>query len=502
MNVKVQKANLSLVGGPYYTAQGYFPLGARSNNNGSSWSYPITANKPKSLPPNISITPVLNPLLGQINYFIGSSCSGNLCAMGGRYLVGNVTYPMLAISKDGGLTWSYPINSTTALPGTMTPSNTDVAGFINGVYCLGSLCAAAGQYHTAQGNFPLLALTLDAGHTWTYPISALKLPKGAVAAATSGFVGSLQNVFCTGTRCLVTGQYNVSSSGKGKRYPLLGLSTNSGASWSYPLNAQSIYPGGISVPASGIAGNFSRILCVNEKCILSGTYRSTGDLGTQSYIILGYSANGGASWIFPMSSQSDFPNNAISTDSVTDMDCYNNRCMVGGYYSTNTMQVPLLMLSENNGKTWNYVVQDGQNLPQGILSGYINSVTCSSVLCFAGGGYVFSDNAGYPFVVQNKNGSPNWIYVVDKNNMPADAQPDVNQVISINSTSGTTSYGMAAGYYFNGSGYFPLIAVTQNGGGNWSFPVTSKSSSLPSDAVAEPSGFLNFFSTATTSAGQ
>lgn len=508
LNVSILKNNVALAAGPYYAEQGYFPLAARSTNNGSSWSYPITANKPQSLPRNISPGPLSDPQNGTTdNYFSGSSCSGKLCAMAGRYLVGAVTYPMIALSKDGGITWSYPINSSTVFPGTMTPSNTNFAGVMNSIQCIGSLCAAAGQYHTVKGSFPLLALTLDAERTWSYPINALKLPNGAVAATQDGFVGNLQDVTCSGTHCLAVGQYNINATannGKGEKYPLLALSTDSGTSWSYPLGAQSTYPGGISVNTSGFtagfAGNFRRIKCVNQKCVLGGTYRSTGDLGTQNYTILGYSSNGGISWDFPISSQSNFPTNAISSSGFIDLDCDKNRCITGGYYLTNNTQPQLVMMSQNNGKTWRYVIQDGENLPVGTTSGYVNSVTCSGALCIAAGGYITT--VGYPFVAQSKNGGLNWTYVVDKNHLPADAQPDYNQAVSMNSSSCATPYCMAGGYYFNGLGYFPLIAVTQNGGTSWNFPVTSKPSSLPNDALAEPSGFLFFFATAATSAGK
>ena len=398
LNVSILKNNVALAAGPYYTGQGYFPLAARSNNNGSSWSYPITANKPQSLPRNISPGPLSDPQTGITdNSFSGSSCSGKLCAMAGRYLVGSVTYPMVALSKDGGITWSYPITSATVLPGTVTPSSTNFAGKFNSIQCIGSLCAAVGQYHTVKGYFPLLALTLDAGRTWSYPINALKLPKGAVAATQDGFVGNLLDVTCSGTHCLAVGQYNVSATannGKGKKYPLLALSIDSGANWSYPLGAQTTYPGGISVAANtGIAGNFKRIKCVNLECVLGGTYRSTGNLGTQNYSILGYSANGGVSWSFPISSQSNFPSNAISTSGFIDLNCDKNRCIAGGTYSTNDMQSPLVMVSQNNGKTWRYVIQEGENLPVGNTNGYVNSVTCSGALCIAAGGYITTNAA-------------------------------------------------------------------------------------------------------------
>lgn len=138
------------------------PLLAVSQNAGISWSFPA----------NISIpvfTPVdTNPF--SAGYFNSTSCSRDLCIAVGAYTDTNtVTRPLLALSQDGGTTWTYPEVITAPVFEPVNSNPFSATGVFNAASCDGSTCIASGSYVSNSVQRPLIALTKDAGVTWTYP---------------------------------------------------------------------------------------------------------------------------------------------------------------------------------------------------------------------------------------------------------------------------------------------------------------------------------------------
>ena len=104
----------------------------------------------------------------------GASCSGNTCIATGFYNDGTTNRPLLALSHDAGASWTYP----SAITSTQLPV-TFHSGILNGgASCSGTTCIAIGYYNDGTVNRPLLALSEDGGFSWTYPtsISSTALP--------------------------------------------------------------------------------------------------------------------------------------------------------------------------------------------------------------------------------------------------------------------------------------------------------------------------------------
>ena len=176
--------------------------------------------------------------------------SGNVCIAGGGYsdiTVANV-YPLVALTTNGGLTWSYPIEN-----GGTLPTDFNLNGSFNGVSCNGAgntaVCMAVGSYtDTSSNNYPMIALSTNGGASWSYPID-----KSSVLPPGFGGNGSLNSVSCSGigatARCTAAGYYTGTDT---VQYPLIALSTNGGISWSYVLTNQSVLPN--SFAGNGLFG--------------------------------------------------------------------------------------------------------------------------------------------------------------------------------------------------------------------------------------------------------
>ncbi|MDR3502724.1 MAG: sialidase family protein [Legionella sp.] len=147
--------------GTFSTSASY-PLAATSSNSGQTWSYTINATTPQ-LPSDF--------FAGSDNYFSGVSCSGNICIAVGAYLKDSTTnFPLLAASSDGGKTWIYRINSSYPVLVGDTMEN----GYFNTASCQGTYCMAAGSYQSTSGtSYPLLAVSSDGGTTWAYRVDGV-----------------------------------------------------------------------------------------------------------------------------------------------------------------------------------------------------------------------------------------------------------------------------------------------------------------------------------------
>jgi hypothetical protein len=113
-----------------------------------------------------------------------------------------------------------------------------VGGTFDGASCIGTgktaICTAAGNYCDKQQScFPLLALSTNGGKTWSYPSSAYSNLKSSIDP--NFRFGFFSSVSCSGIAnhnfCTASGQYSNDTS---ETFPLIGFSTDSGQTWSYP----------------------------------------------------------------------------------------------------------------------------------------------------------------------------------------------------------------------------------------------------------------------------
>ncbi|WP_207385576.1 Ig-like domain-containing protein, partial [Legionella gratiana] len=290
--------NTCIAVGHYYSdASTRRALLAQSQNSGVTWTYPSSVTAPV-------FTPNTYPYSAD-GIFYSVSCTStnsgsNYCVAVGLYSDASaVSRPLLAVSQDSGVTWTFPGSITAPF---FTPSNTypfQGDGVLFGVSCDGSICVAVGRY-TDTNNIkrPLLAQSTDAGVTWTYPTSVTApvfTPSNTYPFGnpTGSQITFLTSASCHGSICIAVGSYTDSNT---IIRPLLVQSTNSGATWTYPESITA--PSFPSAYAFSNFGSLIRARCDGNICIAAGIY-TTGDPTRRP--LLAQSTDSGVTWTYPES---------------------------------------------------------------------------------------------------------------------------------------------------------------------------------------------------------
>ena len=285
------------------------PLLAVSTDKGQTWSYPPSIFK--------NLNTIIDPGF-QGGYFSSSSCTGEgndaLCIAVGSYTTNSIR-PLLAKSKDGGKTWSYSADILSDLETKI--GHGYLGGIFNAASCSGSgakaICIASGSYFRKSRSIPLIAISKDAGDSWTFPDFIYTKLKSVVDADFVG--GNFDGASCIGkgkkTICLASGQY----CDKAKAcFPLMALSTNGGKTWSYPPSV------------------FSNLSAVIDPAFNSGLLSDVNCSGTDN----------------------------------------NNFCIAAGQYSNNQSgAIPLIAMSTDSGNTWTYPPYVFKNLTSTIDPGFV-----------------------------------------------------------------------------------------------------------------------------------
>jgi hypothetical protein len=132
----------------------------------ADYCYGENMNKfPKSRLRNISVAMLLAQNTSSIFAHTNVDISPPPMVASGSYSNGTNVYPLLAKSMDGGVSWSYAIDSLTP-----TLPNGTTSGHFTSANCSGQTCLAAGQYSNDSKVYPLLALSTDGGASWSYRI--------------------------------------------------------------------------------------------------------------------------------------------------------------------------------------------------------------------------------------------------------------------------------------------------------------------------------------------
>lgn len=333
-----------IAAGNYFSAGTRRPILAISHDSGTSWNFPAVINAPVFTPDNT------NAFVGNGRFF-AVNCHGAICIAGGLYSSGGIDRPLLAVSQDLGQNWTYPsaINAPV-----FTPDNTNAFsnnGSFNGVACQDSVCIAAGSYRSGGIERPLLALSQNATVTWTYPSvvnSPVFTPDNSNAFTANG---SFADVNCQGTTCIAVGRYfgggtqrplvAVShDAGSSWTFPSsvtapVFTPDNTNA-FTGSANLLSISCQGPDCVTGGFyfgGGGFRPLLAVSHDAGSSWTFPSSVTAP-----------------VFTPDNTNVFTNDG----QFNDVHCAGGLCIAAGFYITGGVQRPLLAVSQDLGQTWTF----------------------------------------------------------------------------------------------------------------------------------------------------
>ena len=423
----------------------------------------------------------------------------------GYYFDGEVRRALMIQSLDGGISWQYPSSvHEDPLPFDF------LDGGLSKSACNKSVCIATGNYYNSELNpMPLLLQSTYLGHNWSYEdmLSSTILPVDFQK-------GWFNDSFCKDTQCFAVGLYE---NNKGA-LPLLALQNTDSKTWSYiDLLAQNSLPGDFQ------EGWFETISCGNTSCIAAGTYL---DASMLRHPLLIESKDEGLTWkpavikgkltqhndaflyastcnrmqCFAVGSYKDPSSPVLMQSSIkdqafhaapfnlpsdyksgwfNDVDCKDDFCIAVGTYYNGKEHSPLLIFSNDSGAHWKLqepYVPSGES-----TDGQYSSAACNKMGCIAGG-YSTNYNGIYPLITVSHDRGLTWEY-------PASAQVSVPQAELGNGFFRTVTCHenscIASGDYTIDSAYYPLLALSLDGGITWDFPASIM------DPEVLPANFVN-----------
>jgi hypothetical protein len=420
-----------------------------------------------------------------------TSTSTSFCMAAGNYL--NGTHEQTLIEKWNGAVWSLvpsPNNN-----GTGTQDN-----FLSGVSCTStSFCMAAGSYYNGT-NYQTLIEKWN-GTTWNLVGSPDNNGSG-------GQNNQLFGVSCTSASfCMAAGDdvqfgtidQTLIETWNGTTWSLVGSPNNNGA------GAQPNDLNGVSCVSTSfcmVAGSYSN--GTNSQTLIETWNGTTWNLvgspnnngtGTQNNVLSGVSCistsfctaagsyfNGtheqtliekwnGTTWSLvgsPNNNGTGTQNNVLNAVSCAGT----SLCMAAGGYSSGTHEQTLI--EKWNGTSWN-VVGSPNNNGTGTLNNFLNAVSCppKTTFCMAAGNYL--SGTTYQTLIAKWNGT-NWSLVSSPNSVGVEG----NSLNDVACASSSTSFCMAAGYYYNGTNFQTLTEKWN--GKSWSL-VSSANKNTTQDNV-------------------
>jgi hypothetical protein len=469
---------------------GFFPLLIASNNSGADWTYPPTIFK--------DLKTAIDPNF--VNGFLsGAACtsaqSKNVCIAPGVWCSGTFCenpLPLIAVSTQNTTTWTYPKSVFQDLKTAIDPNFT--SGNLRAGDCFGSggnaVCIASGMYTINEHrSFPLLALSSNGGKNWTYPQSIFKDLTTVIGPDFES--GYLTTASCTKSTCesvcVAAGNFCTPPECPTQR-PLLALSTDKGKTWSYP---SSVFRNlNSSVDPNFKDGFFVSSSCtgVGEKatCIAAGSYSRISSIMP----LLVLSQNGGKTWSYPPSILDDLANrighefggalfNAAScTGSGKKTVCIAS----GSYFRKSGRSIPLIAVTRDNGNTWSYpsfIYTKLKTLVDNeFFAGTFDSASCigkgDEAICTAAGNYC-TNIACFPLLATSSDSGKTWSYPPSiYSNLTSIISPEFAYgILSSVSCGGIAEHHLciAAGQFSNTtSETWPLLAVSTDRGQTWLYP--------------------------------
>lgn len=438
---------------PIITVGGYVdgnsrPLLGVSHDDGVNWAYPK------------DITHFELPQSFSSGLLLSASCDDTLCVATGAFFDNKtVLRPLLAFSRDSGMTWTYPQEIHTALP-----AATNGGLFSGRPSCKGSTCIAVGSYSDHNKSYPLLAVTNDKNVNWFYANQGVELDSNESAE----FLGA---TCIDAATCMAVG-FRTGD----KPYLLFVRSSDSGVTWSVvPQEA---------LPTSFDYERFNGgISCSEKTCIMSGEY----DNNDRPWPLLAVSHDKGMTWHYPP--KAALPSHFMDGTLNRGSSCSGEVCVATGSYHDKTTQRPLLAFTNDGGATWSYPQQLIDGLPESLLFGEFYDASCNGTTCVVVGEYTDDNETTYPLLAVTHDKGVSWCYKQEL------SSPDLPTPFVRGMLKGVychDEFCFASGSYstFEREREFtmPLLMVSRDGGITWSY----SSSALSKEVLPYPfwSGFF------------
>ena len=271
------------------------PLVALSTDKGNNWIYPHSVFQ--------NLKTVIDPSF-QNGELVSSSCTGKgnktICIAAGLFFNDSTTLPLLALTRNGGNTWTYPPSIFSNLSSQIDPEIE--RGVLRAASCTGSentaRCIGAGFFIKNEVLIPLLALTKDGGQNWTYPPYIYTKLKTIVDPnfRTGKFNGATCIDKAKNSICMAAGDFCTDRS-CGKKFPLIAATKDGGKTWDYP---SSVYKNlTVKINPAYLRGAFNDVSCSGTKehsfCLASGEFETAGGL----FPLTAYSIDNGDTWSYP-----------------------------------------------------------------------------------------------------------------------------------------------------------------------------------------------------------
>jgi len=310
------------------------------------------------------------------------------------------------------------------------------------VFLVNSALTAVGAYSSNETSFPGIATSNSQGSTWKQ--QTLPLPSNIVSAYLTG-------VTCSGATCVAVGDYSSNT----YDLPGVALSTDNGMTWSQQV---------LTPPPCFNSGYLSGVNCNNNICNAVGAYtNSSPQFGTAR------SLDNGNSW-----SQRALPLlSPYVSGELVGISCSGNICVGAGTYTDNSfVRYAAAIYSTDTGNSWTQVALP---LLDGIRDEHLNGISCSGTFCIAVGEYDNGSGNQLPGIAVSTNGGSSWTQ--STLTLP-DSYSDGSLIgISCNANNKCVAVGTYSVPGGSNAPTYPAIAVTTDGGSNWSQQVLT---SLPS----------------------
>ncbi len=485
-----------MASGRYISNGLYYPFIMNLTNN--QISYPISVNTLPAGTKGESGSTCLNVPQGFCEAFFTTNCTITTCLAAGSQATDITIYPFLAQGENQN--WAYEITSASTLPTEFT------AGFFLASSCTDTTCIAGGGYEaniTMNNVVPLLTQS-DAHSFWSYVIDATHQAVPDIDQVTFGAFNSNQ---CLNNYCIAAGYYEAANYGS----LILAQSNDMGIHWTYPIyaNSSELPPDYLKHNQNKRSG-FNSASCVGNHCIAAGLYfAGSGNTGLYYPVLAESTISNSNTWSYPIYSTQNQPANSmgdtIHNTGFLSSSCMGTLCLAGGRYFNGTGYYPFI--AQNQNGSWTYVIDLGHPIPSTsiapsppnsaptaleIINVGFKSISCAtSLFCVAVGQYYANTNY-YPLLAVTKDGGNHWTYPYIP---PSDMSPNLqNNAGTFFFTNCKDSTCIAGGNYSDGTYYYPLLAITYDAGVTWTNVIDSDPATLPSDAGHDSDGLSGFLS--------